>query len=160
MHIVKNKLAAIETLRRFPEQMATKVKGLTPAQLTEVTPVDIWTVAQVIHHCADSHMNAFIRLKLVLTEENPPLKNYDQDAWAVMVDETHADIEMSLSILRGVHARWTMLFDTLVADETVWEKVGQHSEDGPMNVTHLLFGYQEHCEVHLAQVDRIMAALG
>ncbi len=159
MHITQNKLAAIETLRRFPAAMTAKVAQLSEAQLTEITPADIWTVAQVIHHCANSHMNAFIRLKLVLTEEMPPLKNYDQDAWAVMADDKSANIEMSLAILRGLHARWVMVFETLLDDAEIWQKEGVHSSDGPMNVTHLLFGYQEHCEVHLAQVDRIIAAL-
>ena len=146
--------AWIQTIRQFPEQLEALVKPLSPAQLHEQKPVDPWTVAQIVHHCADSHLNSFVRLKLTLTEDRPPLKGYDQDAWAVMVDEANAPIEPSLAILSGLHQRWVAVFESLDGDD--WERVGMHSESGEMSVNYLLSGYAKHCEDHLAQIQNIL----
>ena len=153
---VEDRTRWIERLARFPEELTARVAGLTPAQLDCRVAGDPWTIAQIVHHCADSHMNSFIRLKLVLTEAMPPLKAYDQDAWARMADERAAPIDASLTILRGLHARWVTIFRNVADDE--WQKTGIHSESGPMSVVDLLAGYAEHCDEHLAQIDRIKAA--
>lgn len=102
-------------------------------------------------------MNSFVRLKLILTEEDPPLKGYDQDRWALMADERAAPIDASLTILRGLHQRWVAVFRAVGDDE--WQKSGVHSENGLVSVADLLQGYAEHCDEHLAQIDRILAAL-
>jgi hypothetical protein len=153
--VERNRL--IDRLARFPQELADRVGTLTAAQLDRHVPEDPWSIAQIVHHCADSHMNSFIRLKLVLTETNPPLKGYDQDAWARMADERAAPIDASLTILHGLHARWVTIFRNVQDDE--WLKTGEHSESGPMSVLDLLTGYADHCDEHLAQIDRILASV-
>lgn len=151
------KQAWIETLRTFPARLEALLAALSDEQIYGHVPHDPWSVAQIVHHCADSHLNSFVRLKLVLTEERPLLKNYDQDAWSIMADETTLSIAPSLSILRGLHQRWVTVFENVTDDE--WERIGIHTEDGAMNVTDLLRNYAAHCEAHLEQMGRIIEAM-
>lgn len=149
----RNKM--IERLARFPGELAALVAPLSEEQLNAKVSHDPWTIAQIVHHCADSHMNSFIRLKLVLTENTPPLKGYDQDAWVLMTDENGTPVESSLSILRGLHVRWVKLFQSLQADD--WSRRGMHSETGPLSVDDLLRIYNQHCDEHLEQIEQILA---
>ena len=89
----------IDKIRRLPGQIEALVSGLSAAQLTTHFLASEWTVAQNVHHLADSHMNSYIRCKLILTEEKPPLKPYDQDAWANLPDAQSADLSASLLLL-------------------------------------------------------------
>jgi hypothetical protein len=143
-------------IANLPEQLAELVADLTPEQLTAHPLANEWSVAQNVHHLGDSHMNAFIRLKLILTEENPQLKPYDQDAWAARADANHANIEVSLQLLRGLHARWVAIFDSLTTDE--WQRTGQHPEYGSMTPIDLLRSYARHGAGHLDQIARTLAA--
>lgn len=147
----------LNTLREFPAQLEELIRPLSEAQLHQQTAADPWTIAQIVHHCADSHMNSFVRLKLTLTEDQPPLKNYEQDAWVAMADAHNRPIEPSLQILRGLHVRWVQVFEAVQEDE--WARYGIHSTDGPMTVEYLLSGYHEHCQAHLAQIGRIREAM-
>src|ERR1041384_523938 len=96
---------AIAALAELPASMREAVRGLSEAQLDTPYRPGGWTVRQVVHHVPDSHMNAFIRLKLALTEDNPTIKPYDQDAFATLPDQ-RLPIEPSLALLDGLHARW------------------------------------------------------
>src|SRR5918911_671482 len=96
----------IEKIRDLPAQLKERVSGLTDEQLTTHYLAGEWTVAQNVHHLADSHMNSFVRLKLILTEDRPTLKPYDQDLWAELADSGTTALEESLSILEGLHRRW------------------------------------------------------
>ena len=147
----------IALIRDFPEKLENAIAGLSDAQLAQVTPVDPWTVGQIVHHCADSHLNSLVRLKLILTEDKPLLKNYEQDAWVVMADETPEFIQSSLMILRGLHPRWVAVFENVQDDQ--WEKFGIHTESGKMNVHDLLNIYSDHCKDHLEQMALIVEAL-
>src|SRR5918992_5803978 len=100
---------AIEDIAALPAKMRQAVAGLTDAQLDTAYRPGGWTVRQVVHHVADSHMNGYIRLKLALTEDNPTIKPYQQDAWAALPD-SRLPIALSLSILDAVHERWTVLW--------------------------------------------------
>lgn len=148
----------LETLRQFPERLETLVRPLSEAQRQQKTEADPWTIAQIVHHCADSHLNSFVRLKLTLTEDQPPLKGYDQDAWAAMADEINRPIEPSLQILRGLHVRWVQVFESV--SEEQWARYGMHTEIGKVTVEDLLRIYHEHCEAHLDQIERIKNAIG
>src|SRR5690349_1226226 len=86
----------IDKIRMLPVQLEAAVRGLTTEQLTTHYLANEWTVAQNVHHVADSHMNSFIRTKLILTEDRPTLKPYDQDLWAVQADADHTALETSL----------------------------------------------------------------
>ena len=109
--------ALIERLERLPVQVEHLVTGLTPARLTTHFLPGEWTVAQNIHHLADSHMNAYLRCKLIMTEEYPTLKPYDQDAWATLPDASAAHLATSLNLLQGLHTRWAQFFRMLGDDD-------------------------------------------
>lgn len=146
----------IEKIRRLPAQLEHVVCDLTDEQLHTPYIEGEWSVAQNVHHLADSHINSFIRLKLILTEDCPPLKGYDQDSWAEMADERETPISSSLTILRGLHRRWVMLFESL--QDRDWQRVGIHSESGEMTVHDLLSYYGQHGEGHIEQIKRSLAA--
>lgn len=146
----------IETIRKLPERLRERVSGLSEAQLTTHFLANEWTVAQNVHHLADSHMNSFIRTRLILTEERPPLKPYDQDRWAELADSGTTALEESLGLLEGLHRRWVRLFESLGADD--WRRAGLHPEIGEVTVDDILRLYAAHGEGHLDQIERTLAA--
>lgn len=152
----QERLAQIEKIRHLPSQVEELVKGLTPEQLTTHFLPNEWTVAQNIHHLADSHMNSYIRCKLIATEEQPPLKPYDQDRWADFTDASSADLSASLTLLKSLHARWVIFWETLPDD--AWSRIGIHPENGPMSLERIVGVYAEHGEGHLDQISRTLAA--
>jgi uncharacterized damage-inducible protein DinB len=97
----------IAEIERLPAKARAAVAGLTPAQLD--TRYRNWTVRQIAHHLADSHVNAYVRFRLALTEEAPTIKPYDEGKWSDLPDARTADLEASLKLLEGVHARWVEL---------------------------------------------------
>jgi len=94
----------ISNIQQLPAQVESAIKGLDDQQLDTPYRDGGWTSRQVVHHLADSHLNAFIRMKLILTENHPTLKPYDQDAWANLAD-VKQPVHSSISILRGLHER-------------------------------------------------------
>lgn len=145
----------IARIERFPMELEAAVSGLTEAQLAFRPAPREWCVRQIVHHLADSHANAFIRLKLALTEENPTIRPYDQAAFAELPDSLAAPLELSLPFIRALHARWAYLFRSL--DEAAWARTFQHPEYGPFTLTRLLDTYVEHCDIHLDQIARALA---
>ena len=101
-------------------------------------------------------MNSYIRLKLILTEDNPTVRPYAQDLWAVTPEANGADLSTSLTLLRGLHQRWSDLFDAL--DDLQWQRVGFHPENGTITPEDLLQSYADHGEGHLDQMRRTLAA--
>jgi hypothetical protein len=146
------------TMRRLPAAVEAAVKGLTEAQLNTPYREGGWTVRQVVHHLADSHLNGFVRMKLMLTEAGPVLKPYDQDAWAKLPDTAALPIESSLLILRGLHERWVALLESL--PEASWRRSALHPEVGVVTLADLLDDYAHHGEQHLEQVTKLRAAQG
>ena len=147
----------IARIAALPDQLEALVCALTPEQLTTHYLAHEWTVAQNVHHLADSHMNAFVRVKLILTEENPAFKPYDQDAWAGTADADQADLGVSLQLLRGLHARWVRLFESL--DEAQWQRTGWHPENRrTYSPEDILKTYSGHGEGHLDQIRRTLDA--
>jgi hypothetical protein len=150
------RLQLIDRLGRLPEALAQEVAGLSEVQLLTHFLAHEWNVAQNVHHLADSHMNAYIRMKLLLTEEHPTIKPYDQDQWSEHPDANQPDLTVSLSILRGLHQRWVMLMQGL--SEEQWLRTGRHPESGEISVAGLLCSYAEHGEAHIDQIRRTLAA--
>jgi hypothetical protein len=146
----------IEKIRVFPSQLRARVEGLTDEQLTTHFLEHEWTVAQNVHHLADSHMNSYVRTRLILTEERPPLKPYDQDRWAELADSGTIALEESLSILEGLHRRWVRLFQSL--GEVEWRRAGLHPEIGEVTLDDILQIYAAHGEGHIDQINRTLAA--
>lgn len=144
----------IDEIRQLPDRLEALVKDLSPEQLDAPGGGEDWTVRQVVHHLADSHMNSFIRLKLILTEEKPPLKPYNQEAWALLPDTALLSVQPSLQLLHGLHRRWVTLFETV--DEAGWSRAGFHPEIGEITIDDILQIYATHCREHLAQINRVL----
>ena len=147
---------AIEKIRRLPHQVDELISGLSPQELTAKTLPNEWTVAQIVHHLADSHINSYVRCKLMATEENPTLKPYDEGAWALLSDGSSADLSDSLALLKALHARWVRFWENLPDD--AWQRTGQHSQSGAVTLARQLELYVEHGEAHLEQIRRTLAA--
>jgi hypothetical protein len=143
-------------MRCLPAAVETAVKDLTDAQLNTPYREGGWTVGQVVHHLADSHLNGFVRMKLMLTEVGPVLKPYDQDAWAKLPDTAAMPVESSMLILKGLHERWVALLENL--PEASWNRSAFHPEIGVVTLADLLADYARHGEQHVEQVMRLRAA--
>lgn len=146
----------INRIRRFPAELEVLVGNLTEEQLMTEFIHGEWTVAQNVHHLADSHMNAFVRFKLLLTEENPTIRPYDQAKFAERVDSFDPPIQYSLLLLRGLHHRWVVLLESV--NESEWARPGLHPANGPITVDSLLITYSDHCDAHIEQISRTLAA--
>jgi hypothetical protein len=149
------KIARIESL---PSILEAAVRGLTDSQLDTPYREGGWTVRQVVHHLADSHMNAFIRAKLIITENNPTLKPYSQDDWAATIDGRALPVQSSLLILKGLHERWVTLLRSLPDD--AWSRTAQHPETGSVTLERQLIIYSGHGDRHVGQITGLRAAKG
>ena len=143
----------IQDIEEFPALLRGAVQNLNQEQLNTPNRQGGWTIRQVIHHLADSHMNAYIRIKLALTEENPPIKPYEEADWAKLPDY-QLPIEASLSILDSLHLRWTHLLRNLEAEEL--RKTLIHPESGNHSVTFMIGNYSWHGKHHLAQITNLL----
>ncbi len=148
----------IEALAALPDQLESAVKGLNDAQLDTRYRDGGWTVRQVVHHVADSHMNAFIRMKLMLTEHNPTLKPYNQDVWAIQPDVNGIPLDPSLRIVRGLHQRWVALLKSVPADS--WKRPAFHPERGEMLLEDMLRIYSGHGAKHVGQISGLRRTNG
>lgn len=149
----------IKEISSFPSRLSSEVKNLSEEQLnTEYRPGG-WTVRQVINHCADSHMNGLIRIKLALTEEKPVIKPYFEAKWAELEDSKDFPIESALSILDGVHKRWSTLLTSLSAGE--WRRTFIHPEHGlEKTLEENTCLYTWHCNHHLAHITALKKRKG
>lgn len=114
--------AMINQIRMLPTKLEDAVRRLNDAQLDTPYGEGKWTLRQVVHHLADSHINALSRFKLVLTEDNPIIKPYRQEQWATLPDSLKQPLEPSLQILRGLHYRWSALLENV--PESAWQRTG------------------------------------
>jgi DinB superfamily len=143
---------AITAIAELPARMRDAVRGLSDAQLDTPYRPGGWTVRQVVHHVPDSHMNAFVRLKLALTEDNPTVKPYDEKKFAELPDQ-RLPIEPSLSLLDGLHARWVTVLRALAAPH--FGRPLYHPEIGAITVDYLVQTYGWHSRHHVAHITRL-----
>lgn len=143
----------IKTVAETPSKMRAAVAGLTDAQLDTPYRPDGWSVRQVVHHVADSHLNAYTRIKLALTEDNPTIKTYEEHLWAELPDSKSADPAISLAILDGVHRRLTMVLNGLTPEQ--FRRPAVHPANGPTSVDGLMQMYAWHCRHHLGHIGLI-----
>ena len=149
----------IGRLGHLPGLLERVVAGLTPEQLTTHYSEGEWTVAQNVHHVFDSHARGYVNGKLILTDENPPLKPYHQDAWALMADASSADIGASLTLIRALHARWTVWWRSL--SDADFARTGQViGATAPITLDGLLDVYTGHGQGHCQQIIKTLAAGG
>lgn len=148
----KEKRQFAARLREAAAQVRQVTSGLTPEQLD--TKYKNWTVRQIVHHLADSHMNAFARFKLALTEDVPTIKPYDETRWSEVIDAKEGPIEPSLLILEGLHARWSDLVER--SDVSDLRREFYHPELGrKLSLEEALSMYVWHADHHLAQIKWI-----
>jgi len=143
---------AIEAIAELPARLRDAVAGLTDAQLDTPYRADGWTVRQLVHHVADSHVNAYLRMKLALAEDVPTIKPYDQDEWVKMPD-SRLPIDASLAILDGLHARWTTLWRSMTDDQ--FSRTFNHPEIGVVSLDALLQSYAWHSRHHVAHITAL-----
>lgn len=147
----------VARIRDFPGIIRSAVKGLNDDQLDTPYRDGGWTVRQVVHHLADSHANAYLRFKWLVTEDHPTIKTYDQDAWAVLPD-SRLPLESSLRLLDGLHERWAGFLESL--PDEAWSRTGTHPERGEVTLDDLLEIYADHGAHHAGQVTDLRARRG
>lgn len=143
----------ILTIENFANQIKLVTENLTIEQLNLHYRPEGWTIKQVVHHCADSHMNAYIRTKLALTELLPVIKPYNEAVWANLIDGNTDSISDSILILQGVHSRWSLLLKNLNASD--FEKEYYHPENNQNYKLNEVVGlYAWHCNHHFAHIEQ------
>jgi len=150
--------AWIEEIASLPERLREAVRGLTEERLDAPYRPGGWTVRQLVHHVADSHMNSYIRLKLALTEDNPTIKPYREDLWAELNDSVGLDVDVSLRLLTALHARWATALRGLETSQ--WSRMYLHPESGPTDLANYLGSYAWHGNHHAAHIERLRLRLG
>ncbi len=148
----------IRGIAALPAELARSVAGLSADRLDTPYREGGWSPRQIVHHIADSHMNAFIRCKLALTEETPTIKPYDQDTWAMTRDSLGAPVEPSLAIVQGLHARWAALLESLSPADL--QRTFRHPERGLLSVDYVVQLYSWHGRHHTAQITALRARKG
>jgi uncharacterized damage-inducible protein DinB len=148
----------LDVIDPTPGQLAEAVRGLDERQLDTPYRPDGWTLRQVVHHVADSHMNAYIRCKLALTESAPLVKTYDEAEWAKLSDSRDTPVAVSLTLLTALHDRWLRVLRSLKPDD--FTRTLTHPEHGPITVDYLLALYAWHGPHHVAHVTGLRKRKG
>lgn len=143
----------LEAIAATPHQLRTAVAGLNAAQLDTPYRRGGWTVRQVVHHLADSHMNSYVRFRLALTEEEPTIKPYDEARWAELIDARSAPVDTSLVLLDTLHARWVTLLQSLTPADL--QRTFRHPERGLMTLEKNLALYAWHGRHHVAHITAL-----
>ena len=149
--------ACIASIKALPQNIRAAVQGLTDAQLDTPYREGGWTVRQVVHHLADSHINAYTRIRLLLTEVHPTVKPYDQEAWAVLPD-SRLPLAPSLAMLDGTHERWGVTLEN--AREQDFTRTLNHPDNGTMSFDDVLQSYAKHGKNHCEQITDLRARMG
>ncbi len=142
--------ASIATIAALPENLRAAVYGLNDAQVNTPYREGGWTVRQLVHHVADSHMNAYVRMRLALTEDWPTIKPYDEKLWAELSDATSLPIDVSLELLDSLHRRWVTLLESLTEEE--WKRGYLHPESGRYTIEQVAALYDWHSRHHVAHI--------
>ena len=141
-------------IANLPQHLENAVLNLDEGQVNTPYRPDGWTVKQVVHHVADSHMNAFIRFKLGLTEDNPTIKPYDEGAWANLEDTQNLPFNISLTILHALHVRLVEVLKNISGEQ--WNRTVFHPvQKKEMTLWYLLGSYAWHGRHHTAHVTSL-----
>jgi hypothetical protein len=148
----------IAEIAAAPARFREAVLGLDGQQLDTPYRPGGWTVRQVIHHVADSHMNSYCRFRWALTEDEPAIKGYDEAKWAQLHDAHTLPVEPSLQLIESLHVRWVDLLNAMT--ETDYARRFQHSEHGPIRLDKNLALYAWHCRHHAAHITGLRERMG
>lgn len=150
--------AAIDEIASAPAKVSAALTGLNDSQLDTPYRDGGWTVRQVVHHMADSHMNAYIRWRLALTETEPTIKPYEENDWAKLEDAAHAPVEVSVRLLESLHDRWVRLLRSLKPED--FARTFRHPEHGVRTLEWMLFLYAWHGRHHTAHIAELRSRKG
>lgn len=149
----------IETIENFPTEIKKLTENLSVEQLNWIYRPQGWSIKQVVHHCADSHMNSLVRFKLALTEEIPTIKPYEEQLWAELADGISNSISPSLQIIEGVHARWVLLLKSFGEKELKRQFI--HPANAKiLQLDETIGTYAWHCNHHLAHIKQAIHQKG
>jgi len=148
---------ALAAIAQCPGEVRALAVTLTEAQLGTPYRQGGWSARQVIHHLADSHLNAYVRTRWLLTEDGPTLKAYDEKGWADLPDATGAPIDLSLDLLASLHRRWHLLLTGLPPD--AFARTIVHPEHGVLPLERLVQMYAWHGRHHLGHLQIVAGAL-
>jgi hypothetical protein len=146
----------LETIERTPARFRTLVSGLSDSQLDTPYRPGGWTIRQVVHHVPDSHLNAYIRMKLAVTEDSPAIKTYEEARWAELPEAKSGPVDMSLALLDALHTRWIAFLRAL--PEAEFSKAFAHPEWGRVTLDEGIVMYEWHCRHHAAHIENAVAA--
>lgn len=142
---------AILKIEATPATLRAALAGMSDAQLDSTYREGSWTLRQVVHHMADSHVNSYSRFRLALTENHPTIKPYDEGEWAELEDARAMPVEVSLTLLDSLHARWVRLLRSLKPSD--FDRTIDHPENGTMTIDQLLAMYAWHGDHHIAHIN-------
>lgn len=145
-------------IEQAPDRLRTSLHGLSNQQLDTPYRDGGWTLRQVAHHIADSHMNSYIRFKLALTEDDPTVKTYMENLWAELPEAKHAPIDVSLALVDSLHQRWMLMLRGFT--EAEWKRTFRHPEMGPMTLEKTLALYAWHGRHHVAHITSLRKQMG
>jgi hypothetical protein len=141
-----------------PARLRAAIAGLSPEQMDTPYRPGGWTVRQVVHHVPDSHLNAYVRLKLGLTEDEPMIRLYKEERWAELVDSRETPVEVSLTLLEAVHYRMDLLLRSMGAQD--FARTFRHPEHGALPLDWLLAMYAWHGRHHAAHITSLRERMG
>ncbi len=148
----------IQTIAQTPAQMRKAVEGLSDVQLDTPYREGGWTVRQVVHHVPDSHINSYVRFKLALTEDEPTIKPYREQDWALLADSRDTPIEVSLDLLDSLHRRWVVLLESLNPSD--YAKAFMHPDSGRNTLERAVALYASHGSHHVAHIVELRKRMG
>jgi hypothetical protein len=148
----------IEEVAAAPAALRDAVRGLTSSQIETPYREGGWTIRQVIHHVADSHMNAYVRFRLALTEDEPTIKPYNEAKWAELSDARSSPVEVSLALVDGLHDRWSALMRSMT--ESDWQRTFRHLELGLVKLERNAGLYAWHGRHHVAHITGLRQRSG
>lgn len=142
----------VSDIQSLPALMELAVQSLDAPALHTPYRKGGWTIHQVVHHVADSHMNAYIRLKMALTEDRPVIKSYEEHLWAELEDTRALPVNISLTLLHSLHLRWAKVYESLkpadwtkvmiypadLREVSLWEHLGLYSWHGRHHLAHIM----------------------
>ena len=143
--------AHIAVIEQAPARIRSLVAGITEAQLVASYRPGGWTVRQIVHHIPDSHMNAYVRMKLAATEESPTVKTYDEAKWAELPEARTAPVEVSLALVDALHRRWVAFLRAL--PEADLRRTFMHADWGRVTIEESIAMYSWHCRHHAAHIS-------
>jgi uncharacterized damage-inducible protein DinB len=148
----------LRALRDLPGRLRNALAGLDDSQLDTPYREGGWTIRQVVHHLADSHAHAYLRMKMIVNEDHPTIKPYNQNVWATNQDALHGPVAGSLDLLEGLHRRWADFLEQLPED--AWSRSAVHPERGEVTMTGMLATYAGHGEKHIGHIMGLRKARG